>query len=149
MGRYIEGYELAKQYDLKFICGTETYIVKDRFEKDKTNAHLILLAKNENGRKSLNRILSEANITGFYYRARIDFDLLFSLPKDDVWLTSACLGGLWKYGEEADDLILKVSNYFGNNFFLEVQNHNTESQATLNKHIIDMSNHYNIPIIFG
>jgi len=149
MGRYIEGYELAKQYDLKFLIGTETYIVKDRKEKDKTNAHIILLAKNENGRKAINRILSEANITGFYYRARIDFDLLFSLPKDDVWLTSACLGGLWKYGEEADDLILKVSNYFGNNFFLEVQNHNTESQATLNKHIIDMSNHYNIPIIFG
>jgi DNA polymerase III alpha subunit len=149
MGRYIEGYELAKQYDLKFLIGTETYIVKDRKEKDATNAHLILLAKNENGRKSINRILSEANITGFYYRARIDFDLLFSLPQDDIWLTSACLGGLWKYGEEADGFMLDLKAYFGTNFFLEVQNHNTESQANLNKHIIDLSNRHNIPIIFG
>ena len=147
-GRSIEVYELAKQYNLKFLFGTETYIVKDRFEKDRTNAHLILLAKNESGRKNINRVLSEANLTGFYYRARIDFDLLFSLPQNDVWVTTACLGGLWKY-DDADDLILKISDHFQYNFFLEVQNHNTTSQAELNSHIIQLSNKHNIPIIFG
>ena len=49
-GRYIEHYELAIEYDLKFLFGTEAYLVKDRLEKDRTNAHLILLAKNETGR---------------------------------------------------------------------------------------------------
>ena len=147
-GRSIETYELAKKHNLKFLFGTESYFVKNRLDKDKTNAHLVLLAKNENGRKGINRILSEANMTGFYYRARIDFDLLFSLPENDVWVTSACLGGLWKY-DDADDLILKIHDYFKHNFFLEVQNHNTQAQADLNFHILNLSNRYDIPIIFG
>ena len=80
-GRFIEIIELAKQNNLKSLLGTEAYFVKNRLEKDSTNAHIILLARNENGRKSINRILSEANITGFYYKPRIDFDLLFSTSK--------------------------------------------------------------------
>lgn len=147
-GRYIEYYELAKQYDLKYLFGLEAYIVKNRFEKDRTNSHIILLAKNESGRKAINRIMSEASLSGYYYRPRIDFDLLFSLPKDDVWITTACVAGIWKY-EDADDIVLKFKDYFGSNFFLEVQYHNTESQKKLNAHIVDLSNHHNIPIIFG
>jgi DNA polymerase III alpha subunit len=147
-GRYIEHYELAKKYNLKFLFGVEAYIVKDRLEKDNTNAHIILLAKNENGRRGINRILSEANLTGYYYRPRIDMPLLFSLPPTDVWVTSGCLGGLWKY-EDADDLILKVADYFKGNFFLEVQNHNTESQKALNTHILDLANKNNLNLIFG
>ena len=72
----------------------------NRFEKDNTNAHICLLAKNENGRKAINRILSEANLTGFYYRARIDYDLLMSLPEDDVWITTACIGGINRYTKD-------------------------------------------------
>lgn len=48
-GYYFETYELAKKYDLKFIFGAEAYWVKNRFEKDRTNGHIIMLAKNENG----------------------------------------------------------------------------------------------------
>ena len=147
-GRYIEGYELAKKYNLKFLFGTEAYIVKNRLEKDKINAHIILLAKNENGRRGINRILSESNLTGFYYRPRIDLSLLLSLPKNDVWITSACIGGLWKY-EDADEIMLQIYEYFGNNFFLEVQAHNTDSQKQLNARIINLSNKNGIPIIFG
>jgi len=147
-GRYIESYELAKQYNLKFLFAVETYFVKDRFEKDRTNAHMVLLAKNENGRKAINRILSESNLTGFYYRARIDLELLLSLPSDDVWITTACLAGIWQY-EDYEELILKISKHFKNNFFLEVQYHDTESQINLNKRIINLSNKHNISIIFG
>ena len=147
-GRYIESYELAKKYNLKFVFGTEAYIVKDRLEKDKTNAHIILLAKNENGRRNINRILSDANLTGFYYRPRIDLSLLLSLPSNDVWVTSACIGGLWKY-EDADEIMIQLSKYFGRNFYLEVQNHNTESQKNLNRKIINLANRNNINIIFG
>ena len=146
-GRYVEYYELAKKYDLKYLFGVEAYWVKDRLEKDRTNSHIIVLAKNENGRKAINRILSEANLTGFYYRARIDLDLIFSLPKDDIWITSACIA-FWKY-EDINDIVLRLHEYFGNNFFLEVQCHNTESQKNINQKILDLSNHYNIPIIFG
>jgi len=148
-GRYIEYFELAKNYNLKFLFSTEAYIVKDRLEKDATNAHIVLMAKNENGRKSLNRILSEASLTGFYYKPRIDFNLLFSLPKDDVWITSACIGGLWKYKDEYENLFLQIQERFGKNFFFEVQNHNTQAQFELNKEIINLSNKHDIPIIFG
>jgi DNA polymerase III alpha subunit len=147
-GRFIEIIELAKKNNLKPLLGVETYFVKNRFEKDATNSHLILLAKNENGRKAINRILSEANVTGFYYKARTDLELVLSLPATDVWVTSACLGGVWKY-EDYEDLIIQFKNHFGNNFFLEVQNHNVDKQRELNKEILRLSDKYEIQIIAG
>jgi DNA polymerase III alpha subunit len=146
-GRYIECYELAKKYNLKLIMGSEAYFVKDRFKKDNTNAHIILLAKTEIGRQAINNILAEANITGFYYQPRIDIELIKSLPPKDVWVTSACIAG-WKY-EDADEIFLDFHKYFQNNFFLEVQYHNTDPQKNLNKHIIQLANKYNLPILMG
>ena len=63
-GYYFETYELSKKYDLKFIFGCEAYWVKDRHEKDRTNSHIILLAKNENGRRAINSVLSTASEDG-------------------------------------------------------------------------------------
>ena len=169
-GRYIESYELAKQYNLKFLFGVEAYFVFDRTEKDNTNAHMCLLAKNENGRKAINRILSEASLTGFYYRPRIDYELLMSLPSNDVWITSACLGGINKYTKENEKseklinvwkeknhiysspyemLIDEIHKKFEDNFYLEVQAHNTDAQKQLNSEIIKLSKKYNIEIIAG
>lgn len=145
-GRYIEGYELAKQHNLKFLFGTEAYWVKNRFEKDNTNAHICIFAQTENARQCINDILSEANITGFYYQPRIDLDLIYSLPKDEVWVTSACVA-FWKYKDF--NIAKQLSNHFGKNFYLEVQNHNTEKQIDLNKHILDLSSSHNIPLIMG
>ena len=147
-GRYLECYELGKKYNLKFLFGSEAGFVKDRFEKDKTNAHIILLARNENGRQALNDILSEANISGFYYQPRVDMELLQSLPPNDVWVTTACVGGIWKY-EDSTDILLKLQKHFGQNLFLEVQYHNTDSQKNLNRHIVQLANQYNIKIIMG
>ena len=113
-GYYHKAFELAKEYNLKFIFGTEAYWVKDRQKeyeerdketgeviknkdgtirtnKDKSNNHIIILAKNENGRRAINRILSDANETGYYYKPRIDLELIFSLPADDVFITTACV----------------------------------------------------------
>jgi len=145
-GRYIEGYELAQKYGLKFLFGTEAYWVRDRLEKDRTNAHIILLAKNENGRQAINDVLSEANITGFYYQPRIDLPLILSLPANDVWVTSACIAG-WKYQD--DQIMIDLHNHFKRNFFLELQYHNTNSQKELNRHILDLSNRHNIQTIMG
>src|SRR5258706_80967 len=130
VGRPIEIIELSKQYNLKPLLGVETYYVRDRKEKDKTNAHLILLAKNEEGRKEINWALSEGNVSGYYYRARIDDELLFNINPNNVWVTSACLGGIWKY-EDADDIVLKMKSYFGLNFFLEVQAQNVEEYSSI------------------
>jgi len=146
-GRYIEHYELAEKYDLKFLFAAEAYWVKDRFEKDRSNCHIVLAAKNENGRQALNDVLAEANITGFYYQPRLDVELILSLPPEDVWCTSACVA-FWKY-EDIDAIMLKFANHFKENFFLEVQYHHTQLQKDLNKRIIDLSNRHNIPIIMG
>ena len=145
-GRYIEGYELAKEYNLKFVFGTEAYWVKDRFEKDSTNAHICIFARNENGRQSINDILAEANISGIYYQARLDLNLIYSLNPKDVIITSACVG-FWKYKE--DKIVLDLYKHFKDSFLLEVQYHATPEQRELNKHIISLSNQYTIPIIMG
>jgi DNA polymerase III alpha subunit len=135
-------------YDhLKFIFGAEAYWVKDRHEKDRTNSHIILLAKNEIGRRSINRILSDANEDGYYYRPRVDIELLLSLPPNDVFITTACVA-FWHY-EDIEDIIVKLHKHFGENFMLEIQNHNTEKQKTLNKRIIDLSKKYKIEMIVG
>jgi len=146
-GRYIESHEMAQKYGLKFLFAAEAGWVKDRFEKDRSNCHIILAAKNENGRQAINDILSEASISGYYYQPRIDIPLILSLPKDDVWITSACVAA-WKY-EDADDIMLQFANHFGNNFYLEVQYHDTDMQKDLNKRIIDLANKHNLNIIMG
>lgn len=140
-------HDLAKQNGLKLLIAAEAYWVKDRFEKDRTNCHIILAAKNENGRQELNEALSTANETGFHYQPRLDVELIMNLPPDDIWCTSSCAFG-WKY-EDAEDIFLKFANHFKHNFFFEVQYHNTEPQKILNRKIIDLSNKHNIPIIMG
>lgn len=146
-GRYYEGYQLSQKYNLKFLFGTEAYWVKDRTSDDKSNCHIYIGAKNENGRMAINDILSEANTTGFYYRPRIDIPLILSLPKEDVWVTSACVA-FWKY-DDIDAIVEQFRDYFGDSFFLEVQYHNTKKQANLNDHILALHNQLKIPLIMG
>lgn len=148
MGRVVDGIELSKELEIKPLLGTEAYFVKNRLEKDKTNAHIILLAKNEKGRKAINWALSEANISGFYYKPRLDLELILGLPENDVWVTTACLAGVWQY-DDYEDIICQFASHFKRNFFLEVQNHDTLSQEISNGRIINLSNKHNIAIIAG
>lgn len=146
-GNYFDVIKLAKEYGLKPVIGAEVYWVKDRTEKDRNNCHMCIIAKNENGRQALNDILSEANITGFYGQPRVDIPLILSLPKDDVIVTTACLA-YWKY-TDIIDITKQFAEHFGENFFLEVQYHNTDSQRKINKLILKLKNELNIPIIMG
>lgn len=146
-GYYFETYELAKKYDLKFIFGAEAYWVKNRFEKDRTNGHIIMLAKNENGRKAINSILSTANEDGYYFRPRVDVELLLSLPADDVMITTACIA-FWHY-DDIEDILVQLHNHFKKNLFLEIQYHDTESQVKLNQRILALSEKYGIEMIVG
>lgn len=146
-GYYFETYELAKKYDLKFIFGCEAYWVKNRLEKDRTNGHIVLLAKNENGRRAINRIMSTANEDGYYFRPRIDIELLLTLPANDVMVTTACIA-FWHY-EDIEDILVQLHNHFGENLFLEIQYHNTDPQIKLNKRILALSEKYHIEMIVG
>ena len=136
-------------YGLKFIFGTEAYWVKDRHEKDRTNCHIVLLAKNENGRQWINEVLSTANEDGYYYRPRLDEELLFQLPPNDVFVTSACVA-FWHYEPDyVENLVLRLHNHFKDNFMLEIQAHNTDKQKQLNARILELSKKYGIQMIVG
>lgn len=151
-GRYIECYDLAKQYGLKFLFAAEAYWVWDRHEEDRSNCHIWIGAKNENGREWINEVLSQANEDGFYYQPRLDEELLDLLPAGDVWITTACVAG-WKYlGEEEERLKAlwkKLYDKHGNNFMFEVQYHPSERQKELNRYILNLRKEIPAPIIMG
>lgn len=146
-GNYYQAYELCKANGLKLVIGAEAYWVKDRTTDDKSNCHIVILAKNENGRRALNLALSEANLTGFYYKPRLDISLILGLPKDDVIVTTACVA-YWKY-EDIDDITALFAEHFGKNFYLEVQPHNNKRQAELNAHILELRKKLHCSIIAG
>lgn len=151
-GRYIECHDLAKQYGLKFLFAAEAYWVWDRHEEDRSNCHIWIGAKNENGREWINEILSQANEDGFYYQPRLDEELLDLLPASDVWITTACVAG-WKYlGEEEERLKAlwkKLYDKHGDNFMFEVQYHPSERQKELNRYILNLRKEIPAPIIMG
>lgn len=169
-GYYYQCYELAQKYNLKFVFGAEAYWVKDRQKeyeeidpatgeplknkdgtikahKDNSNCHILLLAKTEVGRRAINKILSEANETGYYFRPRVDLELLLSLPPDDVVVTTACVA-YWKY-EDIEDITLQLWRYFGKNFYLEIQAHATDQQREISRRILSLSQRYGIEMIVG
>jgi DNA polymerase III alpha subunit len=161
-GDYRGCYELAKKYDLKWRYVAEVYFVIDRHEKDQTNAHMILAARTEKGIGDLNEVISEVNLTGFYGRPRVDMELLMTLNPKDVFVTTACLAGIWSYGKHVtedgqirydftlpDRLVGQLRGHFGDSFMLEVQYHNTPVQKIINQHILQLYRNQGIPVIFG
>jgi len=146
-GNHLYVYKIAEAQELKYRHSAEVYWVKDRFEKDSKNCHMMLIAKNKEGRDDINYIISMANIDGYYHKPRIDLDLLLSVPKDNIIVTSACVAG-WKY-DDAEDIWIKIHNYFGDNFFLELQYHQTQMQKDLNKRILAIAKNNDMQIICG
>lgn len=155
---------------LKFVFGAEAYWVKDRkkeypvidketgkpkldkdgnviMRKDRSNCHIILLAKNEEGRRDINEALAEANISGYYGQPRLDLELLLKIKPENVFVTTACIA-YWKY-DDIEEITKKLHDHFGKNFYLEVQSHITQGQKALNKSIISLGEKYGIDIIFG
>ena len=142
-GNIFEWLELSKRYGLKMHYGTEAYYVRNRFDKDRSNKHLIIIAKNNDGVMQLNDIMTEAHSTGFYYKPRIDQGLLLSLNPKDFVITTACVAGIW----DDTELILALHRRFGKNFFLEVQDHCMDKQKEVNKQLLFLSREEHIPII--
>ncbi len=146
-GNIYEALTLAEKYDLKVVSGLEAYYVPDRKEKDKSNYHILLIALNTEGYKDLNYLLSESNVSGFYYKPRIDDELLFSVDPKNIVVTTACVAGRLREEQGREEWILKMKNYFKDNFYLEVQSHPCKKQADYNKMILEYHQKYNIPLI--
>lgn len=148
-GDIFQATTLAHQYNLKMIVGAELYYVPDRLSvdengrKDRSNRHIIIIALNHDGIRDLNRIISESFETGMYYKPRIDKELLFSLNPNNVVITTACVAGLW----DDEELIIEMKDYFKQNFFLEVQDHNEEIQKKVNKRVLQLAQKHRIRLI--
>ena len=147
-GNVFEYYDIAKKYGLKLVFGVEFYFVNDRFEKDRTNAHLLIMAKTNSGKKQLTKLISEAGKTGFYYRPRIDRALLFSLNPEDVVVTSTCIASPYNLYED-ECFIVDCHKYFGENFYLEIHDNTNIKQVNYNKKLLKMNEKYGIPFIFA
>ena len=150
-GNILEYYDVATEFGLKFVFGAEMYYVPDRTSKDKSNTHIILLAANHGGMKQINKLISESSKTGFYYKNRIDMELLQTLNPLDIVVTTACVGsyiGLTDANYE-EDFVLPLLNHFKKNFYLEVQNNNHPVQKHYNSLILELYKKYNIPLIHG
>lgn len=152
-GNYFKQYDDLEKFNkkngtnIRWIYGAEAYWVKDRHEPDRSNCHIVLLARTDKGRKAINKILSIANKDGYYARPRIDLELIDQLPYDDVMITTACVA-FWNKYDDIADIVRHLAESFPH-FYLEVQAHNTPAQKELNRHIIQISEELLVPIIAG
>lgn len=152
-GNYFKQYDDLEKFNkkngtnIRWIYGAEAYWVKDRHESDRSNCHIVLLARTDKGRKAINKILSIANKDGYYARPRIDLELIDQLPYDDVMITTACIA-FWNKYDDIVDIVRHLAESFPH-FYLEVQAHNTPHQKELNRHIIQTSEELLVPIIAG
>lgn len=143
----LEKFNKKNETNIRWIYGAEAYWVKDRHESDRSNCHIVLLARTDKGRKAINKILSIANKDGYYARPRIDLELIGQLPYDDVMITTACVA-FWNKYDDIADIVRHLAESFPH-FYLEVQAHNTPEQKELNRRIIQISEELLVPIIAG
>jgi DNA polymerase-3 subunit alpha len=156
----IDFYQAASKAGVKPIIGCEVYVAPgSRLEKKTTSGgrdvyhHLVLLARDEAGYKNLTRLATEAHLTGFYYKPRIDKALLAE-HKEGLIALSGCLAA------EIPELILKgelarardTIDWFKQtlgpeNFFLEVQNHRLPDQATVNRQLIPWAKEFGLKLV--
>lgn len=153
----VEFYKQGKKYGINPILGSEVYVAIDKYTdkepKDKGNYHLVLLAENNQGYVNLMKIVSEAYVNGFYYKPRIDHDILRKYSKGIIAL-SACLGGevaqhiLKDNYDRAKDVALIYNDIFGQgNFFLELQDYGLEDQRRVNESLRRISKETGIPMV--
>lgn len=150
-GNIFEAYKLCHEAELKPIYGVEAYYVDDATVKEtRENYHIVLIAMTNNARKQINKIISNAQTTGFYYKPRIDLKSLLSLNPNEVVITSACIATrMFKKDDWKERFFEPVYKHFGKNFFLEVQDHNHPSQIELNKKILRLHKETGVQIIHG
>ncbi len=155
----IDFYRAAKEVGIKPIIGCEVYVAPNsRFDKELTGGddryyHLVLLAENNVGYANLMKIVSRGFTEGYYYKPRVDMEVLETYHEGIIAL-SACLAGevqryiVKGFKEEAKKAALKYEACFGKgNFFLEMQDHGIPEQQTVNAALLAMSRELNIPLV--
>lgn len=155
----IEFYKEAQKREIKPIIGLETYIAPRKHtdkdgKKDANPYHLILLAMNNKGYENLMRLSTIANLEGFYYKARVDWDLL-EKHSEGLIVLSACIGG--EIGEalrhdrdnDAEETAKWYQSVFGDRYYLEVQDHGHEwdEQAKANEKILALGEKLDIQVV--
>lgn len=163
-GNLYEAQTLCEKYGLKPIYSVEAYYVDNITDRsDRRAYHIMLVGMTKKARYEINKILSIANTAGFYYKPRIGLKELLSLSPQDTIVTTACIASrLFKTIEikdqngevvEADNrswfdnFFIPLKQHFGNNFFLEVQDHKDGKQMSYNQKIMMLHNKFNVPII--
>jgi len=156
----VEFYQKCKKAGIKPIIGVEAYMApKSRFDKitrsdEKNNYHILLLARNNEGYKNLTKMVTIGHLEGFYYKPRIDWEVL-QKHHEGVIVCSACLGGeiptLIRHGnlKKAEQRILEFKELMGEgNYYLELMNHpSLEEQAVVNEQLIKFSKSLDVPLI--
>ena len=153
----VEFYEALKSKGVKPIIGCEVYVAaRSRFKKegkqDSSGYHLILLCKNAVGYKNLCYMVSESFTNGFYTRPRIDMELLSEYSEGLIAL-SACVGGkipqliLAGSFEEAEAEALAMRDIFGEDFYLEIQNHGLDDEIKVAYGLKRISERHGIPLV--
>ena len=146
-GSVFEAKKLGNKYGIKVIFAMEVYIVEDNQEKDRTNAHMVVIARTDKARKKMNLINSNAHDTGYYYTARWSLSDILSFSEDDVYITTACVGGILKNDESIEKLFKPIAKKFKSNFFIEIHNYNHPTQISHNKKALALAEEYQIPLI--
>ncbi|OGO00115.1 MAG: DNA polymerase III subunit alpha [Chloroflexi bacterium RBG_13_51_52] len=151
----IEFYQTAKEAGIKPIIGCEIYIAPgSRFSKntgDRNNYHLVLLAKNQTGYQNLIQLTTKAHLEGFYYRPRVDKELLEQYHEGLIALSACNSGELsqlilnGRYAE-AKQVALWYQQTFGD-FYLEIMRHPIPELEAANKYLVEMGKELNIPIV--
>ncbi len=140
---WVEKYLLCEKHNIKFIYGVEGYI-----ELENGTGHIMLIAKNESGMKSINRALNYAVKNNFYKnRPTLTVEILRNnIEPENVLCTTACVFGVLK-GKEGINVFKDLHKIFGDNFYIEVMAHNTPQQIEFNKRAQILSERTGIKLI--
>lgn len=150
-------YNSCKKAGIKPIIGVEIYFAKNsRFDKQdrlgSDQSHLLLLAMNHRGYVNLMHLVSAANLEGFSYKPRIDFELLKKYSSDII-VTTACAGSIFNRllrdgkDEAALEWFKKFKDLFGDRFYIELQRHDLDFLKEMNEKLIAISRELDIPLV--
>lgn len=155
----IDFYKAAREVGIKPILGSEVYVAPNsRFDRETVSGedryyHLVLLAENERGYENLMKIVSKGFIDGFYYKPRVDYEILEEYHEGVIALSACLAGEVQRYlsrglYEEGKKAALKYQEIFGEgNFFLELQDHGIPAQKTVNQALLRMSKELGIDLV--
>lgn len=155
----IDFYRAAREVGIKPIVGCEVYVAPgSRFDRENTNGedryyHLVLLAENDTGYHNLMKIVSKGFVDGFYYKPRVDYEVLETYHEGVIALSACLAGEVQRYlargmYEEACRSARHYEEIFGKgNFFLELQDHGIPTQKTVNQGLMRMSRELSMDLV--